>query len=190
MTRYSACERSGSDIMKSEGGKNAYWVIMPTFQCSGLRPINTRALAAAVPPHHRTTMVPPEMRQYAMAHVMGSLHPFFPNARPPPTPLTEEDTSLFMLLVTYSDALDALPLEFTRSFSDLRELDAVLGAHLASLSLRVQHLAAIIEDTNVSPEERFMALRGAAEEARAYKMGGEDKVRVAINTSEMVRSFH
>lgn len=94
-----------------------------------------------------------------------------------------------MLLVTYTDALDALPLEFTRSFSDLRELDAVLGAHLASLSLRVQHLAAIIEDTNVSPEERFMALRDAAEEARAYKMGGEDKVRVAINTSEMVRSF-
>ena len=35
--------------------------------------------------------------------------------------------TLFMLLVTYSDALDALPLDFTRSFSDLRELDAVLG---------------------------------------------------------------
>ena len=101
--------------------------------------------------------------------------------------------TLFMLLVTYSDALDALPLEFTRSFSDLRELDAVLGgeylltAHLSSLTVRMQHLAAIIEDTSVTPEQRFVALREAAEEARAYKMGGEDKVRVAVNTAEMVR---
>lgn len=58
---------------------------------------------------------------------LSSLHPFFPHALMPEAPLSDDDISLFMLLVTYSDALDALPLEATRSFSDLRELDAVLG---------------------------------------------------------------
>lgn len=48
----------------------------------------------------------------------------------PEAPLSEDDLAFFMLLVTYSDALDALPLETTRSFSDLRELDAVLGGML------------------------------------------------------------
>ena len=66
-------------------------------------------------------------RQAAMAASASSLHPFFTKSRAPETPLSEEDMTLFMLLVTYSEALDALPLDFTRSFSDLRELDAVLG---------------------------------------------------------------
>lgn len=63
----------------------------------------------------------------AMTASMEAVHSFFPKSRLPDGPLTEDDVALYMLLVTYSDALDALPLEFTRSFSDLRELDAVLG---------------------------------------------------------------
>jgi len=47
-------------------------------------------------------------------------------------------------------------------------------------------LAAVIENPNVPPSERFLALKEVAEEARAYKMGGEDKIRVAVNTAEMV----
>lgn len=62
-----------------------------------------------------------------MAASMASLHSFFPQSRLPDTPMSEDDASLYMLLVTYSDALDALPADLTRSFSDLRELDAVLG---------------------------------------------------------------
>ncbi|WFD16486.1 hypothetical protein MARU1_002524 [Malassezia arunalokei] len=103
----------------------------------------------------------------------------------PEAPLSEDDLAFFMLLVTYSDALDALPLETTRSFSDLRELDAVLGAHLGSLSQRLQHLASVIENPDVPPNERLMILKEVAEEARAYKMGGEDKIRVAVNMSDM-----
>lgn len=40
----------------------------------------------------------------------------------------------------------------------------------------------------MSPGERLLALKEVADEARAYKMGGEDKIRVAVNTAEMVRA--
>jgi hypothetical protein len=69
----------------------------------------------------------PSGMQPGISGTLDSLHPFFSQARVPEAPLTEDDLALFMLLVTYSDALDALPMETTRIFSDLRELDAVLG---------------------------------------------------------------
>lgn len=141
-----------------------------------------------VPAEYAPMPMMPEGMHPAMAQHMASLHPFFPKSRLPDAPLSEDDVALYMLLVTYSDALDALPLEFTRSFSDLRELDAVLGAHLASLTHRLQNLAAVLEDPNVSRGERLLALKEVADEARAYKMGGEDKIRVAGNTAEMIAS--
>lgn len=70
---------------------------------------------------------PPPGLHPGMTASLMSLHPFFPQSRLPEKPLSEDDMALFMLLLTYADALDALPLEATRSFSDLRELDAVLG---------------------------------------------------------------
>ena len=94
----------------------------------------------------------------------------------------------FVTLVAYADALDALPLDLTRSFSDLRELDAVLGSHLNSLTARLNHLTALIEDPTVDQGQRLLALKEVAEEARAYKMGGEDKIRVALNTAETIIS--
>lgn len=81
---------------------------------------------------------------------LEGLHPFFPQAREPEAPLSKDDVTLFMLLVTYSDALDALPLETTRSFSDLRELNAVLGGEFilsisdAQLTWSQSHSACII----------------------------------------------
>lgn len=44
----------------------------------------------------------------------------------------------------------------------------------------------MIENQDVPPSERLMILKEVAEEARAYKMGGEDKIRVAVNMSDMV----
>jgi inhibitor of growth protein 3 len=114
-------------------------------------------------------------------------------ARPPvpqshwsPEQPSPEELTLFTTLSAYADALDALPLDLTRSFSDLRELDAVLGAHLNSLTNRLIHLTALVEDSSFSAGERILALKEVAEEARAYKMGGEDKIRVALNTAETV----
>ncbi|EST06215.1 Zinc finger, PHD-finger [Kalmanozyma brasiliensis GHG001] len=94
----------------------------------------------------------------------------------------------FVTLAAYADALDALPLDLTRSFSDLRELDAVLGSHLNSLTARLNHLTALIEDPSIDQGQRLLALKEVAEEARAYKMGGEDKIRVALNTAETIIS--
>lgn len=94
----------------------------------------------------------------------------------------------FVTLAAYADALDALPLDLTRSFSDLRELDAVLGSHLNSLTARLHHLTALIEDPEIDQGQRLLALKEVAEEARAYKMGGEDKIRVALNTAETIIS--
>lgn len=99
---------------------------------------------------------------------------------------TAEELTLYTTLSAYADALDALPLDLTRSFSDLRELDAVLGPHLNSLTNRLNQLTAVIEDPGFNPGERLLALKEVAEEARAYKMGGEDKIRVALNTAETV----
>jgi inhibitor of growth protein 3 len=104
-------------------------------------------------------------------------------ASPAPSPL-----QLYTTLAAYADALDALPLDLTRSFSDLRELDAVLGSHLAGLTARLAQLSAAVRDARVEPGERLLALKECAEEARAYKMGGEDKIRVAVNTAETVSS--
>lgn len=99
-----------------------------------------------------------------------------------------EELTLYTTLSAYADALDALPLDLTRSFSDLRELDAVLGPHLSSLTDRLSQLTAVIEDENFTQGERLLALKEVAEDARAYKMGGEDKIRVALNTAETVRT--
>lgn len=63
------------------------------------------------------------------------------------------------------------------------------SAHLGSLTQRLQHLACVIENPDVPPSERLMILKEVAEEARAYKMGGEDKIRVAVNMSDMVCYF-
>ncbi|CEH17626.1 related to p33ing1b protein [Ceraceosorus bombacis] len=103
-------------------------------------------------------------------------------------PVDAQDSSLFANLAAYADALDALPLDLTRSFSDLRELDAVLGSHLAGLTARLSHLSDAISQQDMSQGERLLALKECAEEARAYKMGGEDKIRVAVNTAETIIS--
>ena len=86
-----------------------------------------------LPPEYPVMYGVPSGMHPGMTASLESLHPFFPQARMPEALLSEDDLAFFMLLVTYSDALDALPLETTRSFSDLRELDAVLGGMLEYL---------------------------------------------------------
>jgi inhibitor of growth protein 3 len=45
---------------------------------------------------------------------------------PYPSNTTPDSNHVFALLADYTDSLDSLPLDLTRNFSDLRELDAVL----------------------------------------------------------------
>lgn len=97
-----------------------------------------------------------------------------------PPGLTPDQVSLFTCLSAYTDALDALPLDLTRSFSDLRELDAVLGPHVASLVARIHQLTDVVtsasrgqlhQGAEISAGQRLLLLKECAEEARAYKMG-------------------
>jgi hypothetical protein len=78
--------------------------------------------------HHQQQQQQQHLQQasyhpYHFAAQQQQALPHHPHQQPP----SAEDLTLFTSLAAYADALDALPLDLTRSFSDLRELDAVLG---------------------------------------------------------------
>ena len=93
------------------------------------------------------------------------------------------------LLVEYAHILDAAPLELSRSFADLRELDAVLSVSMASLREKANRLIAIIENKAPVPsDERLWLLAEIAEEAIRLKLGGDDKVRAATQAVDNLQS--
>ena len=113
-----------------------------------------------------------------------------------------------ILLADYMDSLASLPNELTRSFSDLRELDAVLRsepfralAHLTpllteklplpasieSITRKILVLTSMIETRSISPAERLNLLLEIAHDAQHLKMGTEDKIRVSGKACEEVR---
>jgi inhibitor of growth protein 3 len=89
------------------------------------------------------------------------------------------------LLSEYTNTLDALPLELSRSFADLRELDAVMSSGMASITQKIQRLTEMIEKGTVPKEERLWLLTDIAEEANKLKPGGEDKIRVASQAADI-----
>ncbi|TNY22024.1 hypothetical protein DMC30DRAFT_172416, partial [Rhodotorula diobovata] len=110
-----------------------------------------------------------------------------------PTPSSE----IIHLVTTFADALDSLPPSLTRSLSDLKELDAVLNSSLQSITdkLRLVHemmhtpepgATPSAEPHKYTPLDRLKLLREVAEDARVFRLGGEDKIRVATNTCETI----
>ncbi|KAF8744385.1 Chromatin modification-related protein, partial [Rhizoctonia solani] len=96
-----------------------------------------------------------------------------------PTGTVPDPNHVFALLADYTDSLDSLPLDLTRNFSDLRELDAVLRTSINALTAKVTSLTALLQDPNATPASRLFLLREIADAASHLKMGGEDKIRVA-----------
>ncbi|QRW00440.1 transcriptional regulatory protein PHO23 [Ceratobasidium sp. AG-Ba] len=94
----------------------------------------------------------------------------------PPPP---DSNHVFALLADYTDSLDSLPLELTRSFSDLRELDAVLRTSINAITSKITTLTTLLQDPTATPASRLFLLREIADAASHLKMGGEDKIRVA-----------
>lgn len=92
------------------------------------------------------------------------------------------------LLSEYTNTLDALPIELSRSFADLRELDAVMSAGMASIAQKIQRLTEMIENGLGTKEERLWILTDIAEEASRLKAGGEDKIRVAAQAADNIKS--
>ncbi|KIR30116.1 hypothetical protein I307_00193 [Cryptococcus deuterogattii 99/473] len=102
---------------------------------------------------------------------------------PSPPPPTNDPHDL-LVIQDIMDTLDQIPPELTRVHSDLNELGAVLYSTLVSLEKKLYTLIDWIQDPNVTPEKRFELLQEIAEEAARYKLGGDDKIRVAAGACD------
>ncbi|PPQ69443.1 hypothetical protein CVT25_004835 [Psilocybe cyanescens] len=91
------------------------------------------------------------------------------------------------LLSEYTHTLDALPIDLSRNFADLRELDAVLSSSVFSITTKIQNLTAMIEDGKASKQDKLWLLTEIAEEAQRLKLGGEDKIRVACQAADNLK---
>ncbi|WWC85940.1 uncharacterized protein L201_000810 [Kwoniella dendrophila CBS 6074] len=98
---------------------------------------------------------------------------------PSPPPPTANDAQDILVIQDIMDTLDQIPPEITRVYSDLNELGAVLYSTLLSLEKKLYTLINWIQDPDIKPEQRFELLQEIAEEAARYKLGGDDKIRVA-----------
>ena len=93
------------------------------------------------------------------------------------------------LLSEYTHTLDSLPLDLSRNFADLRELDAVLSSSMTSITAKIHALTRIIAENKTTPpkEERLWLLNEIADEANRLKLGGEDKIRVACQAADNLK---
>ena len=91
------------------------------------------------------------------------------------------------ILAEYTHELDTLPLDLSRNFADLRELDAVLSSSMTSLTSKVTQLTNMIETATGSKEQRLWLLADIAEEAGRLKPGADDKIRVACHAADGLR---
>ncbi|KAG2365537.1 hypothetical protein BDR07DRAFT_1276922 [Suillus spraguei] len=111
---------------------------------------------------------------------------------PSRAPISQEsnvtDVSALSLLSEYTHTLDSLPLDLSRNFADLRELDAVLSSSMTSITAKIQNLTQMIEDGTVPKQDRLFLLTDIAEEAARLKLGGEDKIRVACQAADNLKS--
>ncbi|KAI0368895.1 hypothetical protein BV20DRAFT_997894 [Pilatotrama ljubarskyi] len=107
------------------------------------------------------------------------------NGAPPTSPATAYGLAL---LSEYTHTLDSVPVDLSRSFGDLRELDAVLSSSITLLTAKINELIVMIETKNGSNDDRLFLLTEIAEEAARLKLGGEDKIRVACHAADGLRA--
>ncbi|KAF8575022.1 hypothetical protein K439DRAFT_1623894 [Ramaria rubella] len=93
-----------------------------------------------------------------------------------------------LVISEYAHTLDSLPLDLSRQFADLRELDAVLSASTSIVTKKIYELIDLVEDSTASKEARLAKLNEIAEEATRLKLGGEDKIRVASQAADNLAS--
>jgi inhibitor of growth protein 3 len=91
------------------------------------------------------------------------------------------------LLSEYTHTLDSLPLDLSRNFADLRELDAVLSSQMSTITSKIRKLTLMIEQGSSSKEDRLLLLQDIASEANNLKMGSDDKIRVACQAADNLK---
>lgn len=92
------------------------------------------------------------------------------------------------MLQEYTHTLDSVPLDLSRSFGDLRELDAVLSSSMTSVTSKVIELTNMIENRTSSKEDRLWLLAEIADEVSRLKPGADDKIRVACQSADALKS--
>ena len=98
------------------------------------------------------------------------------------------DTALSLACLSeYAHTLDSLPIDLSRSYGDLRELDAVLSSSMTILTAKINELIAMIENKTGTNDDRLYLLTEIADEADRLKLGGEDKIRVACHAADGLR---
>ncbi|KAI0828823.1 hypothetical protein BC628DRAFT_1168273 [Trametes gibbosa] len=104
-------------------------------------------------------------------------------------PTTSPQTAYGLALLSeYTHTLDSVPADLSRSFGDLRELDAVLSSSITALTAKVNELIVMIETQAGTNDDRLFLLTEIAEEAARLKLGGEDKIRVACHAADGLRA--
>lgn len=103
-----------------------------------------------------------------------------------PEPLPVQAHSL-AILSEYTHALDTLPMDLSRNFADLRELDAVLSSSMQSITARIAKLTDMVQNNKETKEDRLWLLTEIADDARRLKLGGDDKIRVACQAADNLR---
>nr|GAT59780.1 predicted protein [Mycena chlorophos] len=110
-------------------------------------------------------------------------------APPPPVPEARESPQYALILLQeYTQTLSALPIELSRNFADLRELDAVLSSSQTSLISKITLLTEMIESGTGQQEQRMWLLNEIAEEATRLRLGGEDKIKVACAAADNLKT--
>lgn len=118
---------------------------------------------------------------------MPTLSSTMPTA-PPVQAISAKQYSL-SLLSEYAHTLDALPLDLSRIFADLRELDAVLTSTVSSITAKILRLIEMIENKEtVTNESRLWLLGEIAEDAAKVRPGAEDKIRIATQAADALQT--
>ncbi|KAJ7610890.1 hypothetical protein FB45DRAFT_760875 [Roridomyces roridus] len=94
----------------------------------------------------------------------------------------------FALLGECQQTLDALPIDLSRNFAELRELDAVLNNFHMSVTAKLTALTQMIEQGQGTHDQRLWLLMDLAEEASRMKHGSDDKIRVASQAADTLKS--
>ncbi|EED80882.1 predicted protein [Postia placenta Mad-698-R] len=94
------------------------------------------------------------------------------------------------ILGEHTHTLDSVPLDLSRSFADLRELDAVLSSSMTLLAAKITELTVMLENKTESKEKCLWLLAQIAEEATRLKVGGDDKIRVACHAADTLRAHN
>ena len=106
---------------------------------------------------------------------------------PPPQMSPVETAHSLLCLSEYAHSLDSLPIDLSRSYGDLRELDAVLSSSMTSVTTKITQLTEMLETMTVSPEDRLWLLADIADEVSRLKPGADDKIRVACHAADALR---